>query len=67
VAHWLAVRQYALGDIHLQSYSFLAGASQYKRSLSTDSEELYWYVYRPMSRLIAFKKIIALVASRLGT
>jgi CelD/BcsL family acetyltransferase involved in cellulose biosynthesis len=67
VAHALAVRHYASGDTRLRKYSFLAGAAQYKKSLSTGSEELYWYVYRPASHLIKLKKAIALIATRLSS
>jgi CelD/BcsL family acetyltransferase involved in cellulose biosynthesis len=62
VAHTLAVQHYSSGESRLRLYSFLAGSSQYKRSLSTGSEELNWYVYRPKSRLIVLKKAVALLA-----
>jgi CelD/BcsL family acetyltransferase involved in cellulose biosynthesis len=64
VAHTLAVRHYASGDPRLRKYSFLAGATQYKATLSTGSEELYWYAYRPASRLLKLRKAIAVIATR---
>jgi CelD/BcsL family acetyltransferase involved in cellulose biosynthesis len=67
VAHALAVRHYASSDMRLRKYSFLAGATQYKRSLSSGSEELYWYVYRPTSRLLKLKKALAAIATRLSS
>jgi len=67
VAHALAVKHYANADSYLGKYSLLAGASQYKVSISTDYEELYWYIYRPASRLIKLNKVIAFIANRLGS
>ena len=67
VAHTLAVQHYSEGASGLRLYSFLAGGSQYKRSLSTGTEELYWYVFRPRSRLIVLKKAVALLANRIAS
>ena len=67
VAHALAVQHYASGNSRLRTYSFLAGTSQYKESLSTGSEELYWYAYRRASRLIGLKKALAMIATRLSS
>ena len=66
VSHALAVQHYASSDPRLRKYSFLAGASQYKTSLSTGSEELRWYTYRPSARLTRIKKAIAIIADRLN-
>jgi len=45
VSHWLAIR-YCLEQPELTEYDFLAGDSQYKRSLATASRELSWIVVR---------------------
>jgi CelD/BcsL family acetyltransferase involved in cellulose biosynthesis len=67
VAHALAVQYYASNNPSLRKYGFLAGATQYKRSLSTGSEELSWYAYRRRSRLSGLTKAIAVIATRLGS
>ena len=68
VAHSLAVQHYAIAIPQLTKYSFLAGATQYKKSLSTGSEELWWYAYRPTSKLAGLTtKMIVAIATRLGS
>ncbi len=66
LAHVLAVQHYASADLGLGKYSFLAGTSQYKTSLSTGSETLHWYAYRRRSRLMKLERAIASAATRLG-
>jgi CelD/BcsL family acetyltransferase involved in cellulose biosynthesis len=63
VAHVLAVQHYSRSKPEIKKYSFLEGASQYKKSLSTNSEELCWYVYRPRSRFFRLRKMIAALAN----
>lgn len=47
VSHALAVRHYVDTRPDVTEYSFLAGDAQYKRSLSTGTTQLNWYVIRP--------------------
>lgn len=42
VAHYLTILHNV--EIGNRKYNFLAGGSQYKKSLSTDFDELYWFV-----------------------
>ena len=47
LAHYLAIRHY-LNDAAANEYDFLAGDSQYKRSLAADQRTLYWtWLRRP--------------------
>src|SRR5262249_21321956 len=66
VAHTLAVNLYARRTCRLRTYSFLAGASQYKNSLSTGREQLYWYTYRPAFWLSPLQKATSAIMTRLG-
>lgn len=46
IAHALAVQHYA--DCNMDTYQFLAGEQQYKKSLATNSGELHWVkLHRP--------------------
>ena len=67
VAHALAAQHYSRHNSHLRLYSLLAGGAQYKRSLSTGAEELFWFVYRPTSRLIGVKKAVAFLVDHFAS
>jgi hypothetical protein len=55
VSHFLAI-QHCLSRPHLLEYDFLAGESQYKRSLSTSVRDMYWLCCdRPTARTVILR------------